>query len=185
MRRFLLHEDYRYQPYDFNIILDLCRQSVRYFTFTEHGQGCTNKHGAIYKNFIKAFQEYKVYEFHAYEWYGYAKPPIKWYEVSKLIRLRKKIMVYKFNDQSIELLKKYIKDLFLNLERWPFDYPEDICFFREDRSLFLGTVSHECIAEFYLTDQEIQEIKIPKEFFEYTGHKGWDCRKVPLSRSEK
>lgn len=174
MRGFLLHKDYRYQPYDFDTILDLCSWSVSYFTFTVHGQGRTNKHGSIYKKFIKTLKEYQVYEFCSYEWYGYRKPPMKWYEISKLIGLRKKIMVYQFNDQSKEVLGQHFKDLFLGLDRWPFNYPEDICFFRENQSLFLGTISHESIEELYLTGKEIQEIKIPEGFVEYINH-GASC----------
>lgn len=185
MRRFWLHEDYQYKRYDFHTMLDFCDQSARYFTFIQHGQGCINKSGKTYRSFLKELKKHKVYQFHSYGWYPYEKPRMKWYDLPIRIGVWKKILVYEFNSQSRETLANHFQDLFLGWNGWPADYPEDIAFFREDRSLLLGTVSHESFAEIYLTEQEFQEIKLPEGFVESVDRRGWEYRKLPLNRRDQ
>ncbi|WP_088226794.1 hypothetical protein [Desulfosporosinus sp. FKB] len=71
------------------------------------------------------------------------------------------------NEKTKAILSSYIDCLFfLDNNGRVLDLPEDICFFREDDTLFLGTNTHCRFAVFYLTDQETQTITLPNGFEE-------------------
>ncbi|MGC7871047.1 hypothetical protein ACPUYX_05885 [Desulfosporosinus sp. SYSU MS00001] len=71
------------------------------------------------------------------------------------------------NEKTKATLSSYIDKLFyLDNNGRVLDLPEDICFFREDNTLFLGTNTHCRFAVFYFTDQETQTITLPDGFEE-------------------
>ena len=68
------------------------------------------------------------------------------------------VLLYRFNGQFIDILKRYFDSLFLrghnSGEKYTAAYPlENLCFFKNDK-LFMGTLSHEYIAKAYIDTEE-------------------------------
>lgn len=176
--------------YDFSQILSFCEGKAAYFTLTRH-VGYKNREETC--SWFYELAPYKVFRFYSKEWYRYFHPIPRWYQINKIIKYRpwmwkKEITVYPFHDSTKKLLKQNIDDLFLfpETDKQFSDAPQDICFFRADQTMLIGTVTHEYIADIYLTELEKAKNHIPQGFLIENTHCGENTsyRYVPLKRGE-
>jgi hypothetical protein len=185
MKRLFLSDSYH--SYDFVKIMEICRSSVRYFTLTIHNYDKKRINKTNYYNFLGKLKKFQLHQFvRYYRWFGYERRKVDFWDIYRLWTYRDKVIVYSVNSESIEVLKQHISDLFLDKASNKYDLPEDICFFREDQSLFLGTFTHGFVAEMYLTNQEEFKVGIPEGFNEHTNPQVfWNFWRVPLKKDEK
>lgn len=139
-------------------LIKLCGSYCFYFTLTEQTVFLYN--GLQYKKLMERLEPYLVTSFLTKEWYSYFTS-----DENKL-----KISVYYLNERTKDILLNMFYDMFMK-PKLGFDnpnesLPEDICFFRKDKSLFFGSVSHESIARFYVTEAELASCEIPGTFKE-------------------
>lgn len=139
-------------------LIKLCDSYCFYFTLTEQTVFLYN--GLQYKKLMERLEPYLVTSFLTKEWYSYFTS-----DENKL-----KISVYYLNEQTKDILLNMFYDMFmkpkLGFNNPNESLPEDICFFRKDKSLFFGSVSHESIARFYVTEAELESCEIPGTFKE-------------------
>ena len=160
--------------HSFSEIIKTCQPYCSYFTLTE--QTTFLYDGLQYKKFIQSLEPYLVTSFLTIEWYCYFTS-----DANKL-----KISVYHLNRQTEEILSSTFQDIFmepnLGFEHSHEFLPEDICFFRKDKSLFFGSVSHESIARFYVTETELESCQFPEVFEElpYETSSPYNGKKVSL-----
>lgn len=153
MRKFKATKD----NYKFRDILDICKDNCLYFTLTEQDQLDHKKENPIYNRFLKDLSPNFIKQFKTPLWFDSYTHPINPYKIS----------IFILNEKTKAILSYYIDYLFhLDNNGGVLDLPEDICFFREDNTLFLGTRTHCSFAVFYLTDQETQTITLPDGFEE-------------------
>lgn len=160
MRIFKFSHDYD-NYYKVDELIEICFKHTSFFTLTEQTniiRQIPDNEMILYRKFEKELKPFLVKKFDTTKWYCYYVT-----EQNKLT-----IDVYKFNEETKRILNSYIDNLFFEAKnkRESLNMPMDICFFRKNKTLFLGTVSHESIASFYLSDQEYNKIKLPAEFVE-------------------
>lgn len=139
---------------DFCKIMEICFPYCSYFSLTQ--QTTFSYKSKEYETFRKALSPHLKLSFLTAEWFCYYTT----YEINPL-----SVSIYYLNETSKQLLLDTYKDVFMNdIFSTKVNMPEDICFLREDKSLFFGSVSHENIAEFYLTNEELKTCQIPNIF---------------------
>lgn len=150
------HDNY----FKINEFLNICFKHTSYITMTvqfDLMRQRSDNRAMLCKKFMKEMEPFLIHGFDTTEWYCYYVT-----EENKL-----SINIYHFNEETIQILNSYLDNLFFIEENGEWSVmPQDICFFRKDKTLFLGTVSHENIAEFFLSEEEYNEITIPSGFIE-------------------
>ena len=174
--------------YNFSEILSFCEGKAEYFTLTRHVK---------YKKRTKEcawfydLKPYTAFRFYSKEWYQFWHPFPKWYQYYAMRpwMWKKEISVFQYNEATKKILMENIDDLF----RFPgiyegfSDAPQDICFFRKDQTILLGSVTHEFIADIYLTELEVAENEVPLGFSLKTKFRSLAeiyYTRVPLKKSE-
>lgn len=75
------------------------------------------------------------------------------------------VYLFPYNEDFLEALYDFAEDLLMtgcNKDGYPL-LPVDLCLFRGDKTLLFGSVSHEDIANLFLTDAEGAVFELPKE----------------------
>lgn len=97
------------------------------------------------RQFLDSLEEYRVEIASQTEWPG-----------TKLVGFSAPVYWYRLTPELIAVLKAKVSSLY----DWSIpDLPEDLAFYRPDRSALLGTSSHEPFAFMNLTLQELDEFK--------------------------
>ena len=181
------------QYVDFKPILAICQRYASYFTFTDNFPRQEKKRCKDYSDILSSLDKYKLHQFKRYNWCGSAKPTLKrqwrWFRFRAFLYFRmywnrKRIKVYTLNEGSARVLRDFYSDLFVrDASGMQLFYPEDVCFFREDQTIFLSTISHEGVAEFFLTSDELDKIELPKGFKYFSSEMDEFCiERVPVKR---
>lgn len=153
MRKYQSTED----NYDFKSILNLCSKYCHYFTLTERDQLNYKKENPKYDQFLNELSPYRVKTYVTPWWFACVTTP-----QNPMI-----ISVFLFNQMTAAILSRYSEKLFpYDNDGKILDLPEDLCFFREDKTLFLGTITHNRFAVFILNDHEANSIVLPDGFRE-------------------
>jgi len=142
-------------------LIEICVENATVFTLTKEESLSKESYGEM-DTFPKELSKNEITSFETRSWHGY-------YQVEGRA-LPLKVYVYKSDNYALKVLKRHTKNLFLKDVIDSGFKLHDICFFR-DKTLFLGTISHESLCNFFPFDSKVKsEILSLGEWLEFPCH---------------
>ncbi len=131
---------------NFKQFLRICASRSTHFSLAKY---VFSEGASAPTSFKKLLEPYAIASFHPKRWFGYPQGNGEYLTET----------VYRVSKESMEILERYCRDLFLQKGTKKLGRLEDLCFW-DNGTMIVGTLSHECIcATNRITDRFAEELR--------------------------
>lgn len=132
---------------EYKNIVSTCFDKADFYSLRERLGGYDDEIYFESEDFIKAMSVHEIASIETYNWHGYylvGRSPSPF-----------KIHFYESNEVTKKMFITQYNNMFMENSNGISSYYEDICFFK-NRKLFLGTISHEDMCNFFPFSEDLQ-----------------------------